>query len=81
MRVLVGDRAHVYFLLLYALTSFPELDELSHQSSGRHSVVLITTMPDAEIIRWPHNGWEVAIMRDGTVRSRNFGHSFPVPIS
>ncbi len=57
---------------------FPELDKLSHQSSDRHSVVLITTMPDAEIIRWPHNGWEVTIMRDGTVRLGNFGHSFPV---
>ncbi len=55
-----------------------QLDELSSQTAARSSVVLISTFPDAEIIRWPHNGWEVYIMRDGTIRSRGFAQACPV---
>lgn len=56
------------------------LDQLTTENRHRQSVVILTSFPDREVIRWPYDDWEFEITRPNGYVCRS-GRQIPPPAS
>ena len=52
---------------LYALGQLDELETLTRQHANNRRIVILTSLPGYELVRWPAEQYEAQIGPDGTV--------------